>query len=185
MEIAGFQRLEHLQRFDDIHGRARFWRLWNRLFGRPQTLLPFAPIHARLNQQTRYHRGLQEIPLRQIVGSLDKAYQFDRAFRPLSPKLRNRWAMIKDLHMTAGWEPIVVHQVGNLYFVEDGHHRVSVARDAGLEVIEAAVIEYPLACQLGLNDDLPTILRQLDQANGAASIRDLGYSDPLTLVPAE
>lgn len=169
MEVYGFQRSEYAQRFEDAHLRGRLWRLWHRLSGQPQTLLPFSPIIERLKQRTGYHRGLKEIPLRQIVGSLDKAAEFDRAFRPLSKEMRNRWVNVKAVQTVRGWEPIVVHQLGNLYFVEDGHHRVSVARNEGQKVIEAEVIEYLLDCQFGLNDDLPTILHCLELAKDAVS----------------
>ena len=165
MEVYGFQRSEYVQRFEDARLRARLWRLWHRLIGRPETLLSFDPIIKRLKQRTGFHRGVQEIVLQQIVGSIDKATDFDRDFRPLSDRQRNRWVNVKAQQTVRGWEPIIVHQIGNLYFIEDGHHRVSVARNARLEVIEAKVIEYPLDCQFGLNDDLQTILRRLKLSN--------------------
>lgn len=162
MEIPGYLRVEHLHCFENAYRRAQLCRLWHRITGRPQTLLPFAPIYARLQQRASQRRGLQEIPLRQIVGSLDKASHFDRSFRPLSAELRERWLMVKMLQLWRGWEPIVVHKIGNLYFVEDGHHRVSVARDAGLEVIEAYVTEYPVTCHFNVDDSLQAILQRLD-----------------------
>lgn len=162
MEIPGYQRVEHLHCFENACRRARLWRLWRRLTGRPQRLLPFAPVYARLKQRTSHHRGIQEIPLRQIVGSLDKASHFDRSFRPLYGELRERWLTVKMLQVWHGWEPIVVHKIANLYFVEDGHHRVSVARDAGLDVIEATVIEYPLAYRFDVDDSLETIVQRLE-----------------------
>lgn len=167
MNIPGYQRIEYLHRFDNALRGARLSRLWKRLLGKPETLLPFAPIHARVKQRMGYQRGVREIPLRQIVGSIDKAPYFDRDFRPLSNRLRNRWVNIKALQITSGWEPIVVHQIGNLYFVEDGHHRVSVAREERLEVIEARVTEYPVAVQFDRNDGLQTIIRRLDAARVA------------------
>jgi len=65
------------------------------------------------------------------------------------------------LHTQKGWEPILVHQLGGFYFVEDGHHRTSVARHLGLETIEAAVITYPVSISLDPNGSLEDILVSL------------------------
>jgi hypothetical protein len=93
----------------------------------------------------RRARGLQDIPVTRIVGSLGRSSDFDRDFRPLKKHLRDRWVR-SFLHLeTDAWEPILVHKVGEDYFVEDGHHRVSVARYAGLAFIQAEVWEYSSA----------------------------------------
>ena len=162
MEIPAYQRVEYFHRFENVRRRAQLWRVWCRLLGKPQTLLPFAPIYSCLKQRVGHRLGVQEIPLRQIVGSFDKVHRFDRSFRPLSDDLRTRWVNMKMLQMTGGWEPIDVHWIGNLYFVEDGHHRVSVARDAGLDVIEANVVAYPSPYEFDVDEDLETILRRLE-----------------------
>lgn len=167
MEIPAYLRVEHIHDFENARRHATWMRIWHRLTGCPETLLPFAPIYARLKSRVVRRLGVHEIPLRQIVGSLDKASQFDRSFRPLSDKLRARWLNIKMLHLRAGWEPVVLHKIGNLYFVEDGHHRVSVARDAGLEVIEAEVIEYACELHFNVNASLQTILRMLEADRAA------------------
>ncbi len=174
MDIPIYQRFDHVQRFDDALRKARLWRRWHRLLGRPETLLPFGPILASLKQRTGFYRGIKEIPLKQVVGSIDRATDFDREFRPLTDRNRNRRVNIRGLQSGRGWEPIVVHKIGNLYFIEDGHHRVSVARDSGLQAIEAKVIEYPLDHQFGLNDDLKTILRRLRGSDEGSSVETSG-----------
>jgi uncharacterized protein (DUF1015 family) len=65
------------------------------------------------------------------------------------------------LQKTTGWPPIRVYQVGNLYFVEDGHHRVSVARQLGLKLIEAEIWEYRVAVQVTENISIAGIFGQL------------------------
>jgi hypothetical protein len=169
MEIPGYLRVEHMHRFENVRRRANWMRIWHRLTGSPETLLPFGPVYDHLKSRVVRQGGLREIPLRQIVGSLDKASRFDRSFRPRSDKLRARWLNVKMLHLWGGWEPVVLHKVGNLYFVEDGHHRVSVARDAGLEVIESEVIEYACELRFNLNASLQTILQMLDADRTAAN----------------
>jgi hypothetical protein len=112
------------------------------------------------------HQGVQEIPVQQIVGSLNRATEFDRFFRPLHNSQRERWVNMWVMHMQGGWDPILVHQVGNLYFVEDGHHRTSVARVSGLAVIEANVTDYSVALHFAPTIPLAAILANLKVMTG-------------------
>ena len=83
---------------------------------------------------------IKVIPLDGIVGSVDKVRDFDRRFRPTSGRSRERWKRLSRASRTGEViPPIEVYQVGDDYFVRDGHHRVSVARSLRLEVIEASV----------------------------------------------
>ena len=162
MGYSGYARIAAIDRFDDARRRAQINRLWEWLTKRRKTLLPFAPIHSGLSYPNGVHQGVREIPVRRIVGSLARATEYDRDFRPLHKNQRERWANVWALHAQRGWEPILVHQIGGLYFVEDGHHRTSVARDLGLETIEAAVIAYRVSTSLNPNDSLEDILASLE-----------------------
>src|SRR5205823_7230561 len=86
--------------------------------------------------------GLQTVALDAIVGSVDRTEDFDRRFRPRSNRVRGRWQRI-DLAQRRGesMPPVDLCRVGGLYFVRDGHHRVSVARALGHDAIEAYVTE--------------------------------------------
>jgi hypothetical protein len=159
---SGYARIASIDRFEGARRRAQIKRLWERLTKRRKTLLPFAPIHSRLSYPSGVYQGVREIPVRQIVGSLTRASEFDRDFRPLHKYQRERWANVWALHAQRGWEPILVHQIDGLYFVEDGHHRTSVARDLGLDTIEAAVIAYPVSISPNPNDSLEVILASLE-----------------------
>jgi hypothetical protein len=162
MSSAGYHRIEALQRFGDIRRRAQICQLCKKIAKRPLTLLPFTPIHGRLPNPNGINRDLQEIPVAQIVGSLDRHTEFDRLFRPLRNSQRERWVNMWVMHMQSGWDPILVHQIGNLYFVEDGHHRTSVARASGLASIAAKVTEYPVSLHFDPLSPLTAILAQLD-----------------------
>jgi hypothetical protein len=164
MSHSGYARIAAIDRFEDARRRAQINRLWDRLTKRRMMLLPFAPIQRMLFHPSGVYRGVQEIPVRQIVGSLTRASDFDRDFRPLHKNQRARWANMWALHMQKGWEPILVHQIGGLYFVEDGHHRTSVARSLGLVTIEAVVIAHPVSVSLNPNDSLDDILASLETA---------------------
>jgi hypothetical protein len=105
-------------------------------------ILPFDEVVEALGKRGERRLGLQTIPLDSIVGTVDRTREFDRAFRPTSRRLRRRWEGIaKAIRRGESMPPIRVYRLGDLHFVEDGHHRVSVARQLGLDVIEANVTE--------------------------------------------
>jgi hypothetical protein len=107
-----------------------------------RSMLPFEDLMAVLGRVSERRIGLEVIPVSSIVGSVEKAKEFDRAFRPTSNRIRHRWQRI-DAAQRKGepMPPIDVYRVGDLHFVRDGHHRVSVAVEMGLEVIDAYVTE--------------------------------------------
>ncbi len=105
-------------------------------------ILPFDEVVAALGWRGERRLGLQTIPLDSIVGTVDRTREFDRAFRPTSRSGKDRWQRIaKAMRRGESMPPIDVYRIGELHFVKDGHHRVSVARELGLEVIEASVTE--------------------------------------------
>jgi hypothetical protein len=129
------------EKFDRLIRQARLVNFWNRLTGRPRMLMSHVRMRARSKEISRLERGVELIPVKSIVGSVNRTEDYDRQFRPLNPALRKRWVNIHVLAETIGWEPITVYKIGDLYFVEDGHHRVSVARHSGWDTIEAQVYE--------------------------------------------
>jgi ParB-like chromosome segregation protein Spo0J len=77
------------------------------------------------------------------VGTLNRQNSFDAAFNPLNENTAHRWMRVRDAYLNSQTlAPVELHKIGDLYFVEDGHHRISVARFIGQETIEAIVIEY-------------------------------------------
>lgn len=102
--------------------------------------MSFDEVVDALGRRAENYLGTKLIPLDAIVGSVDKFRDFDRRFRPTSARSRQRWERLSRASRK-GEEipPIDVYQVGDYYFVRDGHHRVSVARSLGLDVIEARV----------------------------------------------
>jgi hypothetical protein len=117
-------------------------------------LLPFEEVVAALGRRSERDRGIQLIPLDSIVGTVDRRPdEFDRDFRPASPQLRGRWEQIAAARRRGvSMPPIEVYRIGDLHFVKDGHHRVSVARALGDTAIEAHVREVQTA--LGAGRDL-------------------------------
>src|SRR3954454_16665190 len=105
-------------------------------------MLPFEEVVAALGRTSEHDLGIQVIPLESVVGTVDRASsQFDRDFRP-SADVRARWERIAAARGRGeAMPPIDVYRVGELHFVKDGHHRVSVARAHGDVDIEARVRE--------------------------------------------
>ena len=91
-------------------------------------LIPFEEVRTRLHLTHKRCRGVQEIELDHIRGSVDRYQDFTSAFLPRGSHLRQRWQRVRTVVFTQGMPPIEVYQVGKVYFVRDGHHRVSVAR---------------------------------------------------------
>ena len=107
------------------------------------TTLPFDPVVDALGRRGEGDLGVQRIPVGAIVGTVDRRPDsFDRSFRPRSPELRRRWERVMAARRRGETlPPIDVYKVGDIYFVRDGHHRVSVARALGETTIEAYVRE--------------------------------------------
>ena len=102
--------------------------------------MSFDEVVEALGRRAESYLGTKVIPLDAIVGSVDKVRDFDRRFRPTSGRSRERWERLSRASRTGEViPPIDVYQVGDYYFVRDGHHRVSVARSLRLKVIEASV----------------------------------------------
>jgi hypothetical protein len=126
--------------------RARFKafknRVWATLSGQPSTLLSYDEIKEKLHIGGPIYRGVKTVRVDQIAGSLNRYHEFDRVFLPASDKLAARWTSVnRAFYQEISLPPVVLYKVGEVYFVVDGHHRVSVAREQGQIYIEAEVRE--------------------------------------------
>jgi hypothetical protein len=105
-------------------------------------ILPFEEVIDALGYRGERHLGVQTIPLDSIVGTVDRTREFDRSFRPTSQRVRDRWERIATAQRKGeSMPPIQVYRIGDMHFVKDGHHRVSVARAQGRREIDALVTE--------------------------------------------
>jgi hypothetical protein len=120
-----------------------FWQeVWALLTGKSIDLLRFEEVKQRLRLTDERYLGLREIPLDKIVGSVGRYRDFTRTFLPRTNAVRSRWQRLDALARgPEGFPPIEVYKVGEVYFVIDGNHRVSVARQLGAKTIEAYVTE--------------------------------------------
>ncbi|HOG57986.1 MAG TPA: universal stress protein [Anaerolineaceae bacterium] len=133
-----------LDDFKKARSKAALQRFWAGIRGKSLDLLPYDEISAKLKAFNKVDRGLQSVRLKDIVGSVGRNEDFDRNFSPLNDADIIRWASVKtamtSLNST-GLPPVSLYKIGDAYFVLDGNHRVSIAREMGLDMIEAYVTE--------------------------------------------
>jgi hypothetical protein len=105
-------------------------------------LLSFDEVKGALGVVSQVYLGLREVPVSKIVGSVGRHRDFDRTFLPSKPDLGTRWRRIDEIMNRAEeLPPVSLYKIGDAYFVQDGNHRVSVARQRGVEMIDAEVVE--------------------------------------------
>jgi len=112
------------------------------LFGKENDLLSFDEVRYTLRVRSQAYAGIRPVEVSKIVGSVDRYRDFDRAFMPTQSHTAARWKRVDRAHYQAiALPPVSLFKVGEIYFVRDGHHRVSVAREQGVEFIDAEIIE--------------------------------------------
>ena len=133
---------------DFNRARRRAWlrRLMLRLRGgsAPHSSPPsFDEVRRSLQAHNRVRRGVRVVDTEKIVGSVGRHKDFDRCFTPLRASAGDRWKRV-DLafHRGVDLPPVSLYKLGDAYFVQDGNHRVSVARYHGLRTVEADVTEF-------------------------------------------
>lgn len=130
-------RLNAQRQFARLHLRAKLGAMLAHPDGRSYRLLA---LNGQANRGDGHHLGLRNVPIDQIRGSESRSHDFDRQFRPLKAHNRERWTSIAVARMMgAALPPVSLIQVGQVYYVRDGHHRISVARHLGQASIEAEV----------------------------------------------
>ncbi len=147
----GFPSADVENDFQRARRRQVLARLAQRLRRGPDdvnVILPFDEVVAALGMRGERRLGLQTIRLDTIVGTVDSSRDFDRRFRPTSGRVRERWERLA-LAQRRGEPipPIDVYRVGDMHFVQDGHHRVSIAIATGAKTIEAYVTEVLTQCR--------------------------------------
>ncbi len=138
-----------------------------RFTGQSIALLSFEDVRRKLRATAMADRGLQEIPTASIVGTVGRYTDFTRSFLPRASTDETRWAQVMTVVTTtsAGPAPINVYKIGEAYFVSDGHHRVSVARQLGAETISAYVTEVQTAVPLKPDTQPDELILKAEYAN--------------------
>ena len=123
--------------------RGKLRAVWAKLTGRSAHLLDLAIVKASKAIVARHNQGTHVIPVAQIRGSEGRTKDFDSHFNPLQNHTSQRWTSIAKAWLTdVKLPPVELVQVDDVYFVRDGHHRISVARAMGQTYIDAEVIRW-------------------------------------------
>ncbi len=157
--------IDHL--VHDDYERARRKAFWNRirswLTGRKNELLRFDEVREQLHVRVEHYSGLRTVPIDHIVGSVGRYRDFDRAFLPSQSYTRGRWLSVdRAHHREIRLPPVELYKLGETYFVKDGNHRISVAREHGQEFIDAYVIEVQAPAPITSLEDLEEWIRRQD-----------------------
>jgi len=147
--------------------RKAFWsKIKANLRGQDVRLVDFEEVSHRLHLTTPRYRGVSNVPLGKIVGSVGRYNDFVAEFLPSTANMEERWRGVAAafINPRGGLPPIEVFKIGEAYFVKDGNHRVSVAVQLGLPDIEAYVWEYPVPISgLPENADIGVMIIALEQ----------------------
>jgi hypothetical protein len=140
--------------FERAHRKAFISQLISTLKREPNWLLSFEEVQEKLPLKGQHYRGVQQVLISDIVGSVDRYHDFNRAFMPMQTHTRPRWESVDIAALTdVILPPVQLYKVDNVYFVKDGNHRVSVAKEKGMVYIDADVIEMPTTVSLSPTTD--------------------------------
>ena len=178
--------------------RKEAYRRFTRIVKRQpdSTLLPLEELQNRLRMFEQSYVGIRAIPIDGIVGSADRASEFDQRFLPKTSRTRDRWKHLERTFPGGDFPPITVYQVDRSYFVVDGHHRVAIAKAKGLATIDAEITRLKARYEIPRDLDMGELIRLeqqrifmsesgLERARPEATIefsRPPGYVELLELV---
>ena len=152
-------RFQAQEDFSRARNKAWINEMQNIMHPDKKRLLSLNDVKKILKPKNEVYIGLKTIPIKKIVGSEGRYNDFDNHFLPRSNELKQRWVNIDQAHLSViVLPPIQLYELGGLYFVRDGNHRVSVAKTQGVEFIDAEVISLQSEVQLPPDVRLDTLL---------------------------
>jgi hypothetical protein len=133
---ADFTRARRRARLQALVARVRREHTSNRL-------LSFDDVRRERVANNRLYRGTRVVEVDEIVGSVGRWRDFDRSFLPARASVGHKWKRIdRAFHRAEDLPPVRLYEIGDAYFVVDGHHRVSVARYHYVPTLEVTVVEF-------------------------------------------
>lgn len=152
--------------FDQAYKKGFFRAILNRLTQQRSGLISFDELRNNLPIENQRDIGMQVIEIEKVIGSLNRYQDFDDSFLPRQTHTRGRWENIDRVFLQGEYlPPVEVYKVGDFYFVIDGNHRVSVAREKGQHFIDAHVIELEIPFKLGGEFDWHEVLLNKDRVD--------------------
>jgi hypothetical protein len=141
------RRREAYRRLSQIAGR-----------GRSRPLLSLDEVSRRLRAFEQTYVGVRPIRIADVVGTVSRVEDFDRDFLPKRSKIQERWRSVEGSFPEGDFPPIVVYEIDGRYFVVDGHHRVAIARQRGIEFIDAEITRLRSRTKLPPDADIGAII---------------------------
>jgi hypothetical protein len=163
-------------------GRARRQEAYRRLSqvaGRREQrpLLSLDEVSKRLGAIEQTYVGIRPIPVDAIVGTVSRVDDFDRDFLPKRSKIQERWQQVEESWPDGDFPPIVVYEIDDRYFVVDGHHRVAIAKQRGIEMIDAEITQLRSRTPLPPDVDIGSII-MAEQQRRFMEESGLGHARP-------
>lgn len=164
--------------FNRARNRALINELQNFLAPDKKKLLSFHDVKKILKPQNEVYVGMKSVPINKIIGSEGRYRDFDNHFLPRSGYLRQRWERVDQAHLTdIPLPPIQLYEIGGMYFVRDGNHRVSVAKAQGVEFIDAEIISLKSEIVLPSSVTPETILDEVIKYEKRVFYTETGFGD--------
>jgi hypothetical protein len=150
-----YLKMQASEDFSRARGKALLTGIQYFLNADRDRLLSFNDVKDILKPKNQVYRGTQTVPINLVVGSEGRYRDFNKYFFPRAEHLRNRWERVDEAHiMDIALPPIQLYELGGVYFVRDGNHRVSVAKAQGVEFIDAEVTS--LATEISMRPSMTT-----------------------------
>lgn len=135
-------RTQALKIYSDMLAKGKWSRAFHPFSRKPNRLLELDSFKNPECALNRHYVGVQSVPIERIQGSEGRLEDFDRAFNPLHERSRSRWLNVASIRLSGvALPPVELIQSGDIYFVRDGHHRISVAKALGEQYIDAEVVQ--------------------------------------------
>jgi hypothetical protein len=177
--------MEGLSAFQSARMRAFWDEMMSLIRGKSAELLSFEDIRTRLRLREENYQGLQDVPLDKIVGSVGRYREFTSNFLPKKSIGQERWSRIyAQASGMTGLPPVELYKIGDVYFVRDGNHRVSVARQLGAKTIQAHVTALPTAISIhpGMSEhELDAAAAYAEFLNASRLDQTRPHHQPITL----
>ncbi|MGH2806188.1 MAG: ParB/RepB/Spo0J family partition protein [Actinomycetota bacterium] len=183
-----WRRIPPPSTFEKARRREAYRRLARMVTGGARDdLLPLEEVQRRLRAFEQSYEGVRPVPIDKIVGTSDRSRDFDKDFLPRTEESRRRWKGVERSYPEGDFPPIVVYELQGTYYVVDGHHRVAVAKQMGVETIDAEVTKLQPRYAVPEGADIGAIIRAEQRAlfmeeSGLGSARPdalIEFTDPM------
>jgi hypothetical protein len=160
--MSDFMKNQAVDDFNKARNKALFNEIQNFLNPDKGRLLSFHDVRKILKPKNEVYAGMKTVPIEKIVGSEGRYQDFDNHFLPKTSNLRQRWERVDEAHLADIVLPAIqLYEIGGLYFVRDGNHRVSVAKAQGVKFIDAEVVSLQSEITLKPGITLETLLTEV------------------------